>query len=124
MQKGFFVEKQKPVSSVEDKKRGTITVFICHNERQEAVETPGDSSEMGTETTGSSMQWVYDFNSFTAPIADVDLADIEANPEKYLDYDPINTNEIAALKKENAELRENVNLLSDCVMEITEQIYS
>lgn len=70
------------------------------------------------------MQWVYDFNSFTAPIADVDLADIEANPEKYLDYDPINTNEIAALKKENAELRENVNLLSDCVMEITEQIYS
>lgn len=79
---------------------------------------------MGTETTGSSMQWVYDFNSFTAPIADVDLADIEANPEKYLDYDPINTTEIAALRKENAELRENVNLLSDCVMEITEQIYS
>ena len=123
MQKGFFVEKQKPVSSVEDKKRGTITVFICHNERQEAVETQVDSSEMGTETTGSSMQWVYDFNSFTAPIADVDLTDIEANPEKYLDYDP-NIDEIAALRKENAELRENVNLLSDCVMEITEQVYS
>ena len=79
---------------------------------------------MRTETTGSSMQWMYDSNSFTAPIADVDLVDIEANPEKYLDYDPINTNEIAALRKENAELRENVNLLSDCVMEITEQIYS
>lgn len=78
---------------------------------------------MGTETTGSSMQWVYDFNSFTAPIADVDLTDIEANPEKYLDYDP-NIDEIAALRKENAELRENVNLLSDCVMEITEQVYS
>lgn len=124
MQKGFFVEKQKHVSSVEDKKRGTITVFICLNERQEVIETLGDSSEMGTETTGSSMQWVYDFNSFTAPIADVDLADIEANPEKYLDYDPINTTEIATLRKENAELRENVNLLSDCVMEITEQIYS
>ena len=124
MQKGFFVEKQKPVYSVEDKKRGTITVFICHNERQEAVETPGDSSEMGTETTGSSMQWVYDFNSFTVPTTDIDLNDIQKNPSNYLNYDPDNKDEIAALKKENKELKENIDLLSDCITELSEQVYS
>ena len=124
MQKGFFVEKQKPVFSVEDKKRGTVTVFICQNERQETVTNPVDSSEGTETTTESSVQWVYDFNSFTAPIADVDLDDITANPANYLDYDPNDKDEIAALRKENAELRENMNLLSDCVMEITEQVYS
>jgi len=124
MQKGFFVEKQKPVFSVEDKKRGTVTVFICQNERQETVTNPVVSSEGTETTTESSVQWVYDFNSFTAPIADVDLDDITANPANYLDYDPNNKDEIAALRKENAELRENMNLLSDCVMEITEQVYS
>lgn len=125
MQKGFFVEQQKPVFSVEDKKRGTITVFICLNEEKQESVTPQESG-METETTTAAVQWVYDFHSFTVPIADVDLDDIKANPENYLDYDPDKKQdtEIADLKKENAELRENMSLLQDCVMDLSEQIYS
>jgi len=78
------------------------------------------------ETT--TKQWVYDFNSFTLPTDEVDLDDITANPEKYLDYDPnkteSNEDKIAALEKENAELKENFSMLSDCIMEMSEQVYS
>lgn len=70
------------------------------------------------------MQWVYDFNSFTVPTTDIDLNDIQKNPSNYLNYDPDNKDEIAALKKENKELKENMNLLSDCITELSEQVYS
>lgn len=67
---------------------------------------------------------MYDFNGFTVPTTDVDLDDIQKNPSDYLDYDPDNKDEIAALKKENKELKENLDLLSDCITEISEQVYS
>ena len=124
MQKGFFIEQQKPVSSVEDKKRGTVSVFICLNEKQETVPSQTIQTDGEPLVTEPYVQWVYDFNSFTVPTTDIDLNDIQKNPSNYLNYDPDNKDEIAALKKENKELKENMNLLSDCITELSEQVYS
>ena len=78
--KARFQQQQPPV----DIRRigGKIYVYICLNGR-EKTETYPDMGEGKTTET----YYEYDYNEFCGKAEELDLEDIESNPEKYLDYE-------------------------------------
>ena len=82
MIKASFDNQQPPVKILQQ--GGKVTVFICLNERKEI-------RDCGEEQYAT---LVYDYNEIAAPEGTLPLEDIEAHPEKYLDYaykDPAKT---------------------------------
>ena len=79
MQKARFTEQQLPVKIIQ--KDGNAYVFICQNETQR-LKTYPDIGEGQTEQGC----YEYDYNEFSAPTGILDLEDIQARPENYLEY--------------------------------------
>lgn len=79
MIKAKFASKQQPVKVVDTEDK--FYIFICLNGvvKLEDVNTNNNSSEEYIE---------YDYNEFTVNKTDIDINDIESNPEKYLNYTP------------------------------------
>ena len=74
-----FISQQPPVKVI--KKDGTAYVYICANETQGTESYP----DMGEGTTTESY-YEYDYNEIIGPVDVLPLADIEDNPEAYLNY--------------------------------------
>ena len=79
--KARFLEPQPQVKMVEA--GGKIYVFICLNEIQEA-DVYDDSDSTGQMV----MFYEYDYNEFCDVAENLDLEDINTNPEEYLNYLP------------------------------------
>lgn len=77
--KARFLEQQPPVKTVQAD--GKTYIFICQNETQ-GSETYQDIGEGQTEQG----YYEYDYNEFSAPTGILDLEDIQARPENYLEY--------------------------------------
>ena len=74
-----FTLQQPPVKVIE--KDGMAYVYICVNETQGAESYP----DMGEGTTTESY-YEHDYNEIIGPAGKLPLADIQAHPEKYLEY--------------------------------------
>ena len=77
--KARFTEQQPPVKTVTSGDK--IYIFLCLNETQ-GSETYPDIGEGQTEQG----YYEYDYNEFSAPTGILDLEDIQAHPENYLEY--------------------------------------
>lgn len=76
-----FVNHQPPVKIV---KTGDICyVYICLNEKIIKEKYINEKNEEIQE-----IFYQYDYNEFCENVSKLDLDDIEANPQKYLEYDP------------------------------------
>ena len=78
--KARFQQQQPPVDIRQI--GGKIYVYICLN-GQKKTETHPDMGEGETTET----YYEYDYNEFCGKAEELDLEDIESNPEKYLDYE-------------------------------------
>ena len=78
--KARFSQPQMPVKTVAAGDK--IYIFLCLNETQ-GTETYPDIGEGKTTET----YYEYDYNEFCGKAEELDLEDIESNPEKYLDYE-------------------------------------
>ena len=74
-----FTSQQPPVKVIQ--KDGTAYVYICANETQGTESYP----DMGEGATTESY-FEYDYNEIIGPADALPLADIEENPEAYLNY--------------------------------------
>ena len=77
--KARFTEQQPPVKTVAT--GGKTYIFICLNETQ-GTEVYPDMGEGQAQD-----YYEYDYNEFCGKAEELDLEDIESNPEKYLDYE-------------------------------------
>ena len=110
MTKSRFMEKQPSVKVVEKDK---VYVYICLNEK-EVTEDNINSGESAEPVT----MYEYDYKEIIEYIGILDIDDIKANPEKYLNYEKatIKTDKerIAELEAMNAELSTTVDsILTD-----------
>lgn len=77
--KARFMQPQLPVKTVTSGDKTYI--FLCLNETQ-GTETYPDIGEGQTQET----YYEYDYNEISGPTEKLPIEDIQANPEKYLDY--------------------------------------
>lgn len=78
--KARFSSQQQPVKIVESE--DTAYVFICLNEEEKTEEYPDMGEGQTTET-----YYEYDYNEIVGPETEIPVADIQAHPEDYLDYE-------------------------------------
>lgn len=110
MTKSRFMEKQPSVKVVEKDK---VYVYICLNEK-EFTEDHTNSEESSESIT----MYEYDYNEIIEDIGVLDVDDVKANPDKYLNYEKavVKTDKerIAELEAMNAELSTTVDsILTD-----------
>lgn len=110
MTKSRFMEKQPSVKVVEKDK---VYVYICLNEK-EFTEDHTNSEESSESIT----MYEYDYNEIIEDIGVLDVDDVKANPDKYLNYEKavVKTDKerIAELESMNAELSTTVDsILTD-----------
>ena len=110
MTKSRFMEKQPSVKVVEKDK---VYVYICLNEK-EFTEDHTNSEESAESIT----MYEYDYNEIIEDIGVLDIDDVKASPEKYLNYEKatVKTDKerIAELEAMNAELSTTVDsILTD-----------
>ena len=110
MTKSRFMEKQPSVKIVEKDK---VYVYICLNET-EVTEDHTNGEESSEPTT----MYEYDYKEIIEDIGVLDIDDVKANPEKYLNYEKatVKTDKerIAELEAMNAELSTTVDsILTD-----------
>lgn len=110
MTKSRFMEKQQSVLVV---KKDKVYVYICLNET-EVTEDHTNVEESAEPVT----MYEYDYNEIIEDIGVLDVDDVKANPEKYLDYkkatEKTDKERIAELEAMNAELSTTVDsILTD-----------
>ena len=110
MTKSRFMGKQPSVKVVEKDK---VYVYICLNEK-EVTEDHINSAESAEPVT----MYEYDYNEIIEDIGVLDIDDIKANPEKYLNYEKAvektAKERLADLAARNAELSTTVDsILTD-----------
>ena len=103
--KARFSSQQQPVRIVESE--DTAYVFICLNEEEKTEEYP-DMGEGQTRET----YYEYDYNEIIGPAGKLPLADIQAHPEQYLNYEYTeNKTDVDSLIKRIEKLeQENVDM--------------
>lgn len=110
MTKSRFMERQQPVLVVEKDK---VYVYICLNE----IEVTEDHTN-GEESTEPVTMYEYDYNEIIEDVGVLNIDDVKANPEKYLNYEKAtektDKERIAELEAMNAELSTTVDsILTD-----------
>lgn len=110
--KARFTEKQNPVTwnTLPD---GNVDVMICLNEKT-VTETYPD-----TETEQTVFE--YDFNQFREKQEKISEETVRASPEKYLKYI---TEKEKSTEQKFAEQAEQIEMLKDCLLEMSEQVYA
>ena len=108
MTKSRFMEKQPSAKVVEKDK---VYVYICLNEKEVTEDRREEFIEPVT-------MYEYDYNEIIEDIGVLDIDDIKANPEKYLNYEKAvektDKERIAELEAMNAELSTTVDsILTD-----------
>ena len=76
-----------------------------------------------TETFPDTEQTVfeYDFNQFRERQEKISEETVRASPEKYLKYIP---KEEKSIEQKFAEQAEQIEMLKDCLLEMSEQVYA
>lgn len=127
--KAKFTEKQPPVrwQTLPD---GYVDVTICLNE-DEIIETYTTTNQAGfnepenlnTENPEVVTQrmWEYDFHQFREKADNINQENVEKNPEKYLDYEP---QKEKTLEEQLQEQAENIRMLTECLLEMSEMVYA
>lgn len=112
--KARFTEKQDSVTwnVLPD---GNVDVMICLNEKT-VTETYPDT-DLETEQT----VFEYDFNQFRERQEKISEETVRASPEKYLKYIP---KEEKSIEQKFAEQAEQIEMLKDCLLEMSEQVYA
>lgn len=62
-----------------------VYLYLNETETEEPVVTFDGE---GAENTETHTMYEYNYTEFHAPVSDLDIADIKANPERYADYKP------------------------------------
>lgn len=109
--KARFAEEQQPVEIVNA--GGRNYVFICLNPEQKQEEPQDENSQ-------PAMCIEYDYNEFIDDGA-VDLTDVMARPEKYLEYVP---QQPKTLEETVSEQNETIKMLTECLLEVSEMVYA
>lgn len=110
--KARFTEKQPEVfwQPVD----GKVFITICLNEK-EVEESMGDTTQTMYEYTCKQM-WVKE--------GELDEETVRASPEKYLDYIPQKEKTPTELLEEKiAEQQTQIQMLTDCLLEMSETVY-
>lgn len=117
MTKARFMGKQQPVTVVEKDK---TYVYVCLNEK-EVKEESGVEYEISEPVT----MYEYDYNEIIEDLGALDIGDIKANPENYLEYEKeiekTDKERIAELESMNAEMSATLDsLLTDVIPSLME----
>lgn len=112
--KARFTEKQDSVTwnVLPD---GNVDVMICLNEKT-VTETYPDADPETEQTV-----FEYDFNQFRERQEKISEETVRASPEKYLKYIP---KEEKSIEQKFAEQAEQIEMLKDCLLEMSEQVYA
>ena len=78
--KARFSSQQQPVKVVQAD--GMAYIFICLNEQRGTESYPDMGDGRSQET-----YYEYDYNEIVGPETEIPVADIQAHPEVYLDYE-------------------------------------
>ena len=105
--KARFLEPQPLVRIVEPD--GRAYVFLCLNEEQKTEEFDG------TPTT----HYEYDYNEIVSD--QLDLDDVREHPERYIAYAAEEEKPLVETVKEQAE---QIQMLTECLLEVSETIYA
>lgn len=113
--KARFTEKQNPVTwnTLPD---GKVDVMICLNENTVTETYSGGDPEHIEQTV-----YEYDFNQFREDQKKISEETVRASPEKYLKYIPATEKSTEQLL---AEQSEQIEMLKDCLLEMSEQVYA
>lgn len=115
--KARFDVKQQPVKIVENNDEAYVFICLNEEEKEETItyiiypEEPEDTSD----DVAPGFSYEYDYNEFHDKKDNLDLDDIQANPENYLDYSP-------SQKTEESNLEEDFNSLKAQFDEMKEAI--
>lgn len=77
--KARFSSRQLPVRTIT--KSGMAYIYICLNEVEGTEIYPNMGNGESAET-----YYEYDYNEIVGPLSELPLSDIQAYPEKYLEY--------------------------------------
>lgn len=116
--KARFTGKQDPVTwnTLPD---GKVDVMICLNENI-VTETYSGGDPENPEHIEQTV-YEYDFNQFREDQKKISEETVRASPEKYLKYIP---KEEKSTEQKFAEQAEQIEMLKDCLLEMSEQVYA
>lgn len=116
--KARFTEKQDPVTwnALPD---GNVDVMICLNEKT-VTETYSGGDPENPEHIEQTV-YEYDFNQFREDQKKISEETVRASPGKYLKYIPATEKSTEQLL---AEQSEQIEMLKDCLLEMSEQVYA
>lgn len=100
--------------------QGMVDVTICLN-GQEVTEESSQVDEFGQVQTAIDTYWEYDFHQFREKAENISQAAVEKNPEKYLEYQPLQEK---TLEQKLQEQDENIRMLTECLLEMSEAVYA
>lgn len=111
MTKARFMKKQQPVIVIE---KDRIYVYICLNEKE--IKEKNVSTE--SETSDPVTTYEYDYNEIIEDVGILDIDDVKANPENYLNYEKeiekTDKERLTELEAMNAEMSATLDsLLTD-----------
>lgn len=111
---------EQPAVSWQPLDNGMVDVTICLNGKQ-VTEESTQMVEKDVEKTTTETYWEYDFNQIREKAENINQADVEAHPEKYLDYTPQKEKNLEEIVQEQAE---QIQMLTDCLLEVSETVYA
>ena len=116
--KARFTEKQNPVTwnTLPD---GKVDVMICLNENT-VTETYSGGDPENPEHIEQTV-YEYDFNQFREDQKKISEETVRASPEKYMEYIP---KEEKSTEQKFAEQAEQIEMLKDCLLEMSELVYA
>lgn len=116
--KARFTEKQNPVTwnTLPD---GKVDVMICLNENTVTETYSGEDPENPEHIEQTVYE--YDFNQFREDQKKISEETVRASPGKYLKYIPATEKSTEQLL---AEQSEQIEMLKDCLLEMSEQVYA
>ena len=95
--------------------QGMVDVTICLN-GQEVTEECSYVYEFGQVQATIDTYWEYDFHQFREKAENINRETVEVNPEHYLGYVPDQP-------KNLEEQAETIQMLTECVLEMSETVY-
>lgn len=114
MTRARFTEEQQTVCW-QPLDNGMVDVAICLNGEQVTEEIEIDG-KIVKET-----YWEYDFNQFREKNTSLNKDAVEAHPEKYLNYTPVQEQTLA---DKVAEQEKTIQMLTECLLEMSETVYA